>query len=158
MNSKLTFGGSLLNPGTNPKTARPLATKLPIHLVLRATKSTMRLPKNFRRVDALVTNACRRRGVRLYEYANVGNHLHLLIKLPRRAAWAQFIRELTGRIASETGVAWLHRPFTRVIKGWAKAYATVKAYLAQNRWEADHGARRGVGRIVSLAALASSSP
>ena len=37
------FGGSLLKG--NPKRKRPLESKLPIHLTLRATKSSLRTPK-----------------------------------------------------------------------------------------------------------------
>ena len=47
------FGGSLLK-GNNPKTKRPLESKLPIHLVLRAKNGTMRLPKTFKLVNDIV--------------------------------------------------------------------------------------------------------
>ena len=46
------------------------------------------------------TNALAKRyGVRLYRYANVGNHIHLLIKVPSRMIWQRFLRELSGGIA-----------------------------------------------------------
>lgn len=80
--------------------------------------------------------------MRLYEFANVGNHLHLLIKLPNRRSWNAFIRELTGRIAQqvekEPGTAfWKHRPFTRIVRGWKKAYQTAKEYVRLNILEAE---------------------
>lgn len=97
--SQSIFGGSLLNRGTNPKCARPLDTKLPQHLVLKAERSTMRLPKYSSRVDDLVRTVARKWNIRVYEYANVGNHRHLLLKVSSRGAWRAFIRELSGRIA-----------------------------------------------------------
>ena len=130
------FGGSLLT--SNPKVRRPLDSKLPTHVVLRATKSTMRKPQNFLKVNQAINNACRKHGVRLYEYANVGNHLHLLIKLRSRASWAGFIREITGRIAQLTETKWLHRPFTRIVRGCKSAYKVVKSYIELNEFEAKH--------------------
>jgi len=129
------FGGSLLT--SNPKVRRPLDSKLPTHVVLRATKSTMRKPQNFLKVNQAINNACRKHGVRLYEYANVGNHLHLLIKLRSRASWAGFIREITGRIAQLTETKWLHRPFTRIVRGWKKAYQISREYVRLNVLEAN---------------------
>ena len=140
--NRLCFGGSQFKPGTNPKGARPLDSKLPIHLVLKAERSAMRLPKNFARVNALVTRVAKKRGVRIYEYANVGNHLHLLLKIIKRSTWNAFIRELTGRLAQLTRVRWAHRPFTRVVAGWRRAYRVVKEYVKLNRFEAEHGLSR----------------
>ena len=128
------FGGELLK-NSNAKCKRPLDSKLPLHLVLRSTKSLMRLPKNLIFVDQTVHDVCRQHGVRLYEYANVGNHLHLLIKIPNRAAWAAFIRELTGRIAYKLRLKWDKLPFTRIVSGWRKAYRAAKDYVTINRME-----------------------
>lgn len=138
----MTFGGALLKFGTNPKIARPLDSKLPIHLVLRAEKSAMRLPAFFVRVDNIIKSVARRHGVRLYEFANAGNHLHLLLKLPRRAAWNAFIRDLTSQIARLTKVRWLNRPYTRVVRGWRKAFRLVKSYVQLNAFEVTHRATR----------------
>jgi len=134
----LQFGGSLLGKRTNPKAARPLSSKLPIHLVLRSTRSWMRTPRRFKTVNYTVTRVAKKLGVRIHEYANVGNHLHLLIKIPHRGRWAPFIRELTGRLATLAGRSqvWEGRPFTRVVNGWRKAYRSVKEYVRLNAWVA----------------------
>src|SRR6202142_2061365 len=107
------FGGGLLKKG-NPKTKRPLESKLPIHLVLRANRGGMRNPKAFTPVTEAVYKTAKKYGIKVYEYANVGNHLHLLIKLPHIRRWAPFIRELTGKIALKMGGQnfWKQRPFT----------------------------------------------
>src|SRR4051794_40926934 len=92
------FGGQLLKG--NPKGKRPLSTKLPIHLVLRSDYAKGRLhfrhPLNFRDVNLVVYAIAKKYGIKIYEYANVGNHLHILMKLGNRRLWNRFIRELCG--------------------------------------------------------------
>lgn len=144
------FGGSLLKG--NPKMARPLDSKMPIHLVLRAEKSLMRLPHTFGKVNVAVASACKRHGVTLYKYANVGNHLHLLIRLSQRRRWAAFIRELCGRVAQlaqslggkmkAADRFWKCRPFTRIVRGWTRAFKLAKDYVELNILEAQGFIRR----------------
>lgn len=139
------FGGSLLN-GNNPKVKRPLESKLPVHLTLRACKGGMRLPRTLSTVDKIVWETAKRHGIKIYRYANVGNHLHIVLKISHIYRWSAFIRELTGRIASvmrefnitNTGEKfWLHRPFTRIVRGWKKAYRHVCEYVHLNVLEAE---------------------
>ncbi len=153
------FGGSLLKG--NPKTKRPLDSKLPILLTLRANQGGMRLPKAFGHVDRAVNRVANKYGVRIYEYANVGNHLHLVIKIPRRQAWAGFIRELTGDIAAALkallkieGKFWKYRPHTRVVQGWKKAYEIAKAYVRLNIYEAEGFIKRSeIKKLKDLRAI-----
>jgi REP element-mobilizing transposase RayT len=133
---KASFGGSLLK-NSHAKTKRPLESKLPIHLVLRANKSQFRTHKSFKRVNDTVASVCKKHGVKLYKYANVGNHLHMAIKIRSRPSWAAFIRELTGRIAQLEGIKWLKRPFTRIVGGWKKAYCGLLDYITLNQLEGD---------------------
>jgi REP element-mobilizing transposase RayT len=157
------FGGSLLK-NSHAKTKRPLHSKLPIHLVLRSTISAMRLPKTYKRVNETVSRVCRKHGVRIYNYSNVGNHLHLLIKLPNVWQWAAFIRELTGRISqvaqglagSDSGVGnfWKQRPFTRIVRGWQRAFRIVKEYINLNQLEAEgYISRRETKTLKDLRAI-----
>jgi len=89
-------------------------------------------------------------GVKVYRFANVGNHIHLLIKVPSRAIWRRFIRELSGGIAiivtgarkgaglkkNETGRGfWDELVFTRIVK-FGRDFVGVKTYLAKNLFEA----------------------
>jgi len=136
---------------SHPKVKRPLDSKLPTHLVLRSARSSMRKPQHLLKVNQIVRKACQKHGVKLYEYANVGNHLHLLIKLRNRPFWAAFIRELTGRIAQLTKSQWLHRPFTRIVRGWRKVYQTAREYVRLNVLEADgHISRRETKSLADL--------
>jgi putative transposase len=143
---KDSFGGDLLKNG-NAKIKRPLDSKLPIHLVLRNTKGGMRLPRTIVPVKLTINRIAHKHGVRIYEYANVGNHLHMLIKIPQRERWSAFIRELTGQLAQlvqgitgrQKGMAnfWKKRPFTRIVRGWRKAFQTARSYIELNLLEAE---------------------
>lgn len=144
------FGGSCLK-NSHAKTSRPLTSKFAIHVVLRAQESRLRNLKTFAKVNAIVRETARKHGVRLYEYANAGNHLHLLLRLRDVPSWKPFIRELSGRIAQavrlQMGAArgkasaqqkfWQQRPFTRVVRGWKKAYKIAKDYVVLNQMEAE---------------------
>lgn len=138
------FGGSLLKG--NPKKKRPLDSKLPILLTMRCEKSVLRLPKTFSLVDDCVYDIAKKHGVRVYKYSNVGNHLHILIKIPHVRRWAAFIRELSGRIAQLLmeklswvgGLSfWRFRPHTRIVGGWKKAFRIARGYVELNQLEAE---------------------
>ncbi|MGZ3722213.1 MAG: transposase [Bdellovibrionales bacterium] len=140
------FGGSLLK-NSNAKVKRPLESKLPIHLVLRSKKGVLRLPKTIRLVNQTVEDVAKKHGVTIYKYANVGNHLHMVIKIPARTRWSAFIRELTGKLAQRVQVLrgrqkgiesfWLKRPFTRIVRGWQRAFKSALQYVELNQLEAE---------------------
>ncbi len=151
------FGGELKS---NPKTARPLDSRLPIHLTLRASKSILRTPKTFGIVEKLIQEVAKKHGVRIYKHANVGNHIHLVIKIPRVGRWAAFIRELTGRMAlalrhlMDEQKLWLFRPHTRIVRGWKKAFEIVKEYITLNQWEAEgHISRKHIKNLKDMRAI-----
>jgi REP element-mobilizing transposase RayT len=133
------FGGSRLK--SHPKRARPLSTKEPIHLVLRSEKargahSFLRVSKESR---AIFDKTCAKRGVKIYKYANVGNHFHVVIRLGKRFSWNPFIRELTSRLAALVKGPtqfWTGRPFTRILHGWGKNFRTAMGYVVLNQMEA----------------------
>ena len=141
------FGGALLKK-SNAKTKRPLSTKHAIHVVLRSSKAkgewSLRSLKNQKTVEKLTRNLAKKYSIKIYEYANVGNHLHLLIKLNNRFTFNPFIRALSGSIALKvTGSNklkalkekfWDYRPWTRVVE-WKKAYSIAKDYVIQNHLE-----------------------
>lgn len=133
------FGGSLLK-NSNAKTKRPLDSKFPLHLVLRARQNCLRQPKVFARVNEIVERTAEKHGITVYKYANVGDHIHLLLRLLHKRNWNAFIRELTGRVAQlvgESGKAfWLYRPFTRLVRGWQQAFRIAKDYVSLNQLEA----------------------
>jgi hypothetical protein len=74
-----------------------------MHLVLRSTKAkgewSFRRPRNEAHVNRIVEKFSVIYGVRVISMANVGNHLHLQIKLANRFTYKPFIRAITSAIA-----------------------------------------------------------
>ncbi|MCC7404327.1 MAG: hypothetical protein IT288_08010 [Bdellovibrionales bacterium] len=95
------FGGKLLKG--NPKGARPLSTKEAVHLVLKSKAAvgsrSMLRPKNARVIERTIRKNARTFGISIYHYVNVGNHLHLVIRLTHLRLYQPFIRATTGTIA-----------------------------------------------------------
>jgi hypothetical protein len=142
------FGGSKLKG--NPREKRTLSVRHPIHLVMRskhAVKDWSFLAKQNRRtVDSIVAGQAKKLGIKLYGYVNVGNHLHMNLLIPSRAAYKKFVRAIAGLIpravmGCERGRAmslqkfWDARPFTRIIS-WGREFSSIKKYFALNRLEA----------------------
>lgn len=136
------------------KTARPIDPKQALHVVLRSSQArgahSLLHPKHCDPIHRLTQKLARRWGVRLYRYANVGNHLHLLVKVPTRAAWRRFLRELAGGIAilvtgarkgaglprNESGRGfWDELAFTRIVQ-FGRDFEGVARYLIKNLFEA----------------------
>ncbi len=141
------FGGTLLKDKRN-RTARPIDTKRPMHLVLRSTQAVGRQsflsPRNAKRVAQTIKHFAERNGVRLYQVGNSGNHLHLLIRVTNRHTWKRFIRGLTSALAYVVGAYrkgealqtkfWDFRPFTRVVE-WGRDYRLQRDYVFLNALE-----------------------
>lgn len=141
------FGGSLLKG--NPRESRPLSIKRPLHVVMRSSLAKAELsflsPIRAKKIEATIRRLGLLKGVKVYRYANSGNHLHLVV-LPRsREAFRAFLRSVTGIIARMTlGVErgkglgkkfWDARPFTRIIE-WGREFRTISHYVLQNTLEA----------------------
>ena len=158
----LEHGGSL-SLGKR-KTARPIDPKQTIHIVLRSSRArgewSMLNPRRQDQVDGTVRKISRRHGIRLYRYANVGNHLHLLVKTPSRKAFQAFLRDLAGTIsilmtrAKKTaplqGRFWDTLAYTRIVS-WGREFKNLELYFIKNLFEAagllGHEAR-ALGLIV----------
>ncbi|MCC7403299.1 MAG: hypothetical protein IT288_02785, partial [Bdellovibrionales bacterium] len=110
------------------KLERPLSTTRPIHLVLKSHKATGCLSflthKNKPVVEGIIREKARKFGVRICQFANVGNHLHLKIRIASRPLFQAFLvsvttliaRTLTGaRRGKKFGKFWQGQAFTRVL-------------------------------------------
>ena len=114
------------------------------------------LGNNKIKVAKLVASISNRFGVTLVKYSNVGNHLHLVVRLPAKGMtskllYAKWIRLLTSRLAFEIGRAkkgeplkdengkrtkfWDAIPFSRVIHG-RRDWNTIDRYVLKNELEA----------------------
>jgi REP element-mobilizing transposase RayT len=74
-----------------------------MHLVMRSSLATGELSflraKRARRIQELVYGLGKKHQVRVYRFANAGNHLHLLVMPKSREAFKSFLRSISGVIA-----------------------------------------------------------
>jgi len=160
---KSAYGGELRKTRAS-RGARPLATRQTMHLVLRSSLAkgewSLRHTRHRRRVTNIVLRFARTNGVRVLSMANVGNHLHLHIKLGNRFSYARFIRAISGAIAqavtgrtrwqTDSNVSsnsrerlrfWDHRPFTRIVES-LRAVLGLRDYVRLNQLEGEGVNRR----------------
>src|ERR1035437_4356219 len=85
------------------KTERPFDPKQALHVILRSGKArgslSMLSRRHCNRICDLMNRLKKRWNISVYHYANVGNHMHLLIRAKSRESWQGFIREFAGGIA-----------------------------------------------------------
>jgi REP element-mobilizing transposase RayT len=144
------YGGDLQTTRKGRAQGRPIATKHTMHLVLRSTKArgewSFKKSENENKIAVIFRKFGAKFGVKILSLANVGNHLHVQIKIGNRFTFANFLRAVTGAIAqSVTGRTrwgkanvklkfWDRRPFTRVVKSF-KAYRILEDYIRINQLE-----------------------
>ncbi len=131
--TKLTHGGE---PSRGKrKTARPLKTNKPIHVVLRANKSTLKTRE--RKIRELLKRYGEKFNIRIYRSSINSNHIHLLLVSTRRLNFQHFLRSITGLIARLMGKGklWEYLAFSRVAD-WGKQYRTLVKHIQMNVLEA----------------------
>lgn len=133
------------------KLERPLSSKKWIHLVLKSDKAIGKYSflsaKNKILVHQILASKAKKFGVTVGDYANVGNHLHLKIKISNRVGFQKFLKAVTALIARKVTLArrghkfgrfWQGLAFTRVLKS-AREELNLKGYFQANRIEAQKG-------------------
>jgi len=97
-------GGVLRNRRKGRK-QRPLSTREPIHLVLKANKSSLRRGLRSPLGQKIVTDTFKKYAKRFFvkiEQCSIQpDHIHLLIRLSRRSLGQYFFRVVAGQIAQE---------------------------------------------------------
>jgi REP element-mobilizing transposase RayT len=85
------------------KTARPVDPKQALHIVLRSSQAcgelSMLHPRHYQHVYDFTHQIAKKLGIKIYQFSNVGNHLHLLIRFSSRALLKSFLRQIAGGIA-----------------------------------------------------------
>ena len=151
------YGGELRKKAKN-RGYRPLSSKDSIHVVLRSSQAkgewSFRHKNNFNRVGEFLTKISNKYGIKLISVANVGNHLHLHVRIPNRTLYKSWIRGLTAGIAIIVTRMnkfkklekrfWDYRPFTRVVQSF-KAMLNLKDYIEINKLEGG-----GIARIHAV--------
>lgn len=144
-----THGGA--NASGKRKGRRPLSSKQWIHLVLKSEHAKERMSFLTARNQVFVETTVRKKadkfGVRVADFANVGNHLHLKIKVTSREGFKKFLKAVTTLIARHVTGARKGKPFgkrfwqglayTRVLSS-ALEELRLRGYVEANRIEAVH--------------------
>jgi REP element-mobilizing transposase RayT len=133
------------------KLERPVSARRPMHVVLHSERA--RGAWSMRKHQTTIREALRacvmRSGVRVYEFANVGSHLHLLVRARRREGFQRFLRTFAGIVARivtgarrglplRGGPFWSALAWSRVV-AWGRDYYGVRHDIFRNRIEATDG-------------------
>ena len=130
------------------KTSRPFTPNTPLHVVLKATRAkgkwALTHRKNNSKITAMVYVYAARFKVRVFQFGNAGNHIHLLLQAKERKHLADFLRVLAGRIAvtvtgarkhiKKVGKFWDYLSFSRLV-AWGNDFFRVRHYVLKNEWE-----------------------
>ena len=125
------------------KTARPFNPKLPIHVVFRSEKAKNRFSLNHqkfnRKIEILLHKLGLKYDIQVYEFANSGNHLHLILRSKAKLNLQNFLREFAGRVAllvyPGKGKFWTSLVYTKLAR-WGKQFKNLCTYVIQNHLEA----------------------
>lgn len=128
------------------KIARPIATKRPMHVILRSERAVKdwSLLKRREGVEKILNEVAVKFGVKLHRFANVGNHLHLLVQVKRREHFQNFLRVFAQRImflltgarkGKPVGKFWTALAFSRVVE-WGRDWRGTLEYVSKNLLEA----------------------
>src|SRR6267378_6428069 len=115
------------------KLERPVSVRRPMHVVLTSHKA--RGPWSLRKHEGVVRDTLRamayRFGIRIYDFANVGTHMHLLVRARRRDSFQAFLRSFAGIVARRVTGARRGRPSGRFFS--ALAWSRVVGWLSVHR-------------------------
>jgi len=139
------FGGRLQEG--RRKSARPLNPKATLHLVLKSSRAkgewSFMNRKHKTRIHDLLQKLAKENGIKIHQYANVGNHLHLLIQLRDRKSFQKFLRVFSGRVAlmiaqakrgNAQGKFWDELAFSRIVQ-WGRDFKRIVYYFFKNQLE-----------------------
>jgi REP element-mobilizing transposase RayT len=157
------FGGGRSHQN-HPKQPRPFHSKADLHIVMRSEHATGK--KSFlahaKRVREITNSLAKRSFIELKDFANSGNHLHLIVRARSKPALTTFLKGLSGVLCRlVTGIQrgragekralgysfWDGRPFSRILTTM-EIFRAVKNYLELNRFEISAGLPRSLAREV----------
>jgi len=131
------------------KVARPIATKRPMHFVLKSSLAkgewSFLKKSNATFIRQLLKTLSARYGLTIYQQSVGGNHVHFLLRPYNRELLKGFLRSFSGRVAQHvTGTKkgkplgkrfFDSIPFSRIVE-WGRGFFAVKKYVLQNQLEA----------------------
>lgn len=102
-------------------------------MVLKSKQKNLYSQKDF--LEKNIGLHAKKYGLKIYSLAINFDHIHLLVKIPNRDQYKNFIRALTGNLAKSLGKGlWSLIPFTRVVQ-WGRDFRSALLYLRKNRDE-----------------------
>jgi REP element-mobilizing transposase RayT len=129
------------------KLSRPFIPGQPLHVVLRSSKArgdwSLLKKKNENSVSRIIYAHAERNGVDIYQYANGGNHLHVLLKCKSKKRFQAFLKSATGLIARHVlnakkgrkqGKFWDGLAYSKLVF-WGKQFKAAKNYVLKNMLE-----------------------
>lgn len=148
--SRVAHGGGLNK--NKRKLERPISTKRSMHITLRSSQARGKWSflnfKNRIHIESIVRQQARKFGVKIQDFANVGNHLHIKTRAATRQGFQSFLRSVTCLIARKvTGARrgvklprkfWDELAFSRVLKSYREEIH-LRGYFVANRQEASRG-------------------
>jgi hypothetical protein len=139
--------GGALSLGKEKK-ARPIATKKPMHLIFHSSRArgawSFLHKQNRVRLENHLQATARRFNVKIFRFANVGNHFHLLVQAKRRADMQNFLRVfaqgvvflVTGaKKGNPEGKFWDALAYSRIVE-WGREWKGMLDYVGKNLLEA----------------------
>jgi REP element-mobilizing transposase RayT len=107
------------------------------------------LRKHDRAIRQIVRRMAQRFDVRVYDFANAGSHLHLVVRARRREGFQGFLRSFAGIVARQVMGATRARPRGRFFDGlawsrvvaWGRDYWGLRHYVFRNQIEGALGPR-----------------
>jgi REP element-mobilizing transposase RayT len=119
-----------------------------MHVVLRSTRArgpwSLRRKEADHRIRSTMRALAQRYDLKVYEFANAGNHIHMLVRARKRDLFQAFLRAFAGIIARQVTGARRGRPIGRFwddlaysrILHWGREFSLVGDYVVQNELEA----------------------
>jgi REP element-mobilizing transposase RayT len=136
------------------KLARPFDPKRFVHLTMRSERAkgewSMLKAKHADLIRRTTFKIARESGVEIVQYANSGNHLHILLRVKTRVGFRRFLRTLGALVArivtgakkgnplSSDGTRkfWSGLAWTRIVN-WGRHLFNTRYYVIQNELEAE---------------------
>jgi REP element-mobilizing transposase RayT len=124
------------------KTSRPLEPTLPLYVVLRSSRARGKWSLTRPPIRAAVKDTLRalsaRHGIKIFEFSNGGDQVHLLLRAQSRASFQAFLRSFAGLVARQvtgarkgkpSGRFWDALTYSRVLK-WGEEFDLVRGLLS----------------------------
>jgi len=154
---EMTHGGNRVKG--NPKNKRPFVKNKVLHVVFKSSKATgdFSFLKFDRVIRRILSRQAKTLGIKIYQSANAGNHIHLVLKAHSRLALSRFLRAVSGLIVrkvlgkergrAELGVVDAHKK-VHAQRGKQPSNTRIKMIPTQNKNTQSFFDARPYSRIV----------